>query len=134
VAITRLKYEGIVSKCIGAPYRSDRVEAWQKIKVIQRGKFPLRSLDHRRDGYSFRSQPDLQESGFQRLPADGITLIPADESDSFADDTPTRCHGPPDMAGGGASQNVRPKGAIEETLGTNTTGTDNSSAQVRRLT
>jgi bifunctional non-homologous end joining protein LigD len=34
-------YEGIVSKRVDAPYRSERAEAWQKIKTIQREKFPV---------------------------------------------------------------------------------------------
>lgn len=33
--------EGIVSKRADAPYRSERTEAWLKIKTVQRGKFPL---------------------------------------------------------------------------------------------
>ncbi|WP_271597820.1 ATP dependent DNA ligase [Bradyrhizobium sp. CCBAU 45384] len=41
VAAGKLNYEGIVSKRVDAPYRSDRVEAWQKIKVVQKGKFPV---------------------------------------------------------------------------------------------
>jgi bifunctional non-homologous end joining protein LigD len=40
-AATKLNYEGIVSKRVDAPYRSDRVEAWQKIKSVQREKFPV---------------------------------------------------------------------------------------------
>lgn len=40
-AASRLNYEGIVSKRVDAPYRSDRVDAWQKIKVVQKGKFPV---------------------------------------------------------------------------------------------
>lgn len=40
-AAARLNYEGIVSKLVDAPYRSDRVEAWQKIKTVQREKFPV---------------------------------------------------------------------------------------------
>ncbi|MET4716300.1 bifunctional non-homologous end joining protein LigD [Bradyrhizobium japonicum] len=40
-AASRLNYEGIVSKRVDAPYRSDRVEAWQKIKTVQKGKFPV---------------------------------------------------------------------------------------------
>lgn len=40
-AAGRLNYEGVVSKRVDAPYRSDRVEAWQKIKTIQREKFPV---------------------------------------------------------------------------------------------
>ncbi|MDA9465203.1 non-homologous end-joining DNA ligase [Bradyrhizobium sp. CCBAU 53415] len=40
-AASKLNYEGIVSKRADAPYRSDRVEAWQKIKVVQKGKFPV---------------------------------------------------------------------------------------------
>lgn len=40
-AATRLKYEGIVSKRADAPYRSERTEAWQKIKTVQKGKFPV---------------------------------------------------------------------------------------------
>ncbi|WP_045009402.1 non-homologous end-joining DNA ligase [Bradyrhizobium sp. LTSP849] len=40
-AAARLNYEGIVSKRVDAPYRSDRVEAWQKIKTVQREKFPV---------------------------------------------------------------------------------------------
>jgi bifunctional non-homologous end joining protein LigD len=39
-AASRLNYEGIVSKRVDAPYRSDRVEAWHKIKTVQREKFP----------------------------------------------------------------------------------------------
>jgi bifunctional non-homologous end joining protein LigD len=37
----KLNWEGIVSKRVDAPYRSDRVEAWQKIKTVQREKFPV---------------------------------------------------------------------------------------------
>ncbi|WP_092221152.1 non-homologous end-joining DNA ligase, partial [Bradyrhizobium arachidis] len=40
-AASRLKYESIISKRVDAPYRSERVEAWQKIKVVQKGKFPV---------------------------------------------------------------------------------------------
>ncbi len=40
-AASKLNYEGIVSKRVDAPYRSDRVEAWQKIKAVQTGKFPV---------------------------------------------------------------------------------------------
>ena len=40
-AASRLNYEGIVSKRADAPYRSDRVEAWQKINTVQKGKFPI---------------------------------------------------------------------------------------------
>lgn len=40
-AASRLNYEGIVSKRVDAPYRSDRVEAWYKIKTVQREKFPV---------------------------------------------------------------------------------------------
>jgi bifunctional non-homologous end joining protein LigD len=36
-----LNYEGIVSKRVDAPYRSEWVEARQKIKVVQKGKFPV---------------------------------------------------------------------------------------------
>jgi bifunctional non-homologous end joining protein LigD len=37
----KLGWEGIVSKNAQAPYRSDRNEAWLKIKTVQRGKFPV---------------------------------------------------------------------------------------------
>jgi bifunctional non-homologous end joining protein LigD len=37
----RLKWEGIVSKKADAPYRSDRGEAWVKVKCAQRAKFPV---------------------------------------------------------------------------------------------
>ena len=40
-AAARLKYEGIVSKLADAPYRSERSEAWQKIKTVQKGRFPV---------------------------------------------------------------------------------------------
>ncbi|MCA1549767.1 non-homologous end-joining DNA ligase [Bradyrhizobium sp. BRP19] len=40
-AARKLNYEGIVSKRVDAPYRSERVEAWQKVKVVQKGKFPV---------------------------------------------------------------------------------------------
>jgi bifunctional non-homologous end joining protein LigD len=37
----KLKFEGIVSKRADAPYRSDRNEAWLKIKTSQRARFPV---------------------------------------------------------------------------------------------
>jgi bifunctional non-homologous end joining protein LigD len=37
----KLNFEGIVSKRADAPYRSERGEAWLKIKTVQRGKFPV---------------------------------------------------------------------------------------------
>jgi bifunctional non-homologous end joining protein LigD len=37
----KLGWEGIVSKNAQAPYRSDRNEAWLKIKTVQNGKFPV---------------------------------------------------------------------------------------------
>src|SRR5258705_5044292 len=37
----KLNWEGIVSKRADAPYRSERTEAWQKIKTVQKGKFPV---------------------------------------------------------------------------------------------
>jgi bifunctional non-homologous end joining protein LigD len=37
----KLGWEGIVSKNARAPYRSDRNEAWLKIKTVQRGNFPV---------------------------------------------------------------------------------------------
>jgi bifunctional non-homologous end joining protein LigD len=37
----KLNWEGIVSKNADAPYRSDRNEAWLKIKTSQRAKFPV---------------------------------------------------------------------------------------------
>ncbi|MET3997585.1 ATP-dependent DNA ligase [Bradyrhizobium sp. S3.9.2] len=40
-AAAKLNYEGIVSKRVEAPYRSDRNEAWVKIKAVQKGKFPV---------------------------------------------------------------------------------------------
>ena len=40
-AAARLNYEGIISKLADAPYRSERTEVWQKIKTIQKGKFPV---------------------------------------------------------------------------------------------
>jgi bifunctional non-homologous end joining protein LigD len=40
----KLKWEGIVSKNADAPYRSNRNEAWLKIKTVQQGKFPRHRL------------------------------------------------------------------------------------------
>jgi bifunctional non-homologous end joining protein LigD len=40
-AARKLNYEGIVSKKADAPYRSDRNEAWLKVKCAQRAKFPV---------------------------------------------------------------------------------------------
>jgi bifunctional non-homologous end joining protein LigD len=37
----KLNWEGIVSKNADAPYRSDRNEAWLKVKTVQKGKFPI---------------------------------------------------------------------------------------------
>jgi bifunctional non-homologous end joining protein LigD len=37
----KLNWEGIISKNANAPYRSDRNEAWLKVKCVQTGKFPV---------------------------------------------------------------------------------------------
>jgi bifunctional non-homologous end joining protein LigD len=37
----KLNWEGIISKNADAPYRSDRNDAWLKIKTVQNGKFPV---------------------------------------------------------------------------------------------
>ena len=37
----KLGWEGIISKRTDAPYRSERTEAWLKIKSVQKGKFPI---------------------------------------------------------------------------------------------
>ncbi|MBT1511776.1 non-homologous end-joining DNA ligase [Bradyrhizobium sp. SRL28] len=37
----KLNWEGIVSKRADAPHRSERTEAWLKIKTVQREKFPV---------------------------------------------------------------------------------------------
>ena len=39
--IRKLKFEGIISKNAEAPYRSERSDAWIKVKCLQRGKFPV---------------------------------------------------------------------------------------------
>jgi bifunctional non-homologous end joining protein LigD len=40
-ASCRLGWEGIISTNADAPYRSDRNEAWLKVKCVQKGKFPV---------------------------------------------------------------------------------------------
>ena len=40
-AAAKLNWEGIISKRVDAPYRSDRNEGWLKIKVSQREQFPI---------------------------------------------------------------------------------------------
>ena len=37
----KLNFEGIVSKKADAPYRSERTEAWVKVKTVMKGKFPV---------------------------------------------------------------------------------------------
>jgi bifunctional non-homologous end joining protein LigD len=37
----KLGWEGIISKRADAPYRSERTEAWLKIKTVMTGKFPV---------------------------------------------------------------------------------------------
>jgi ATP-dependent DNA ligase len=37
----KLNFEGIISKRADAPYKSERGEAWVKIKTVQREKFPV---------------------------------------------------------------------------------------------
>src|SRR6476620_2502054 len=37
----KLNWEGVISKRADAPYRSERTEAWLKIKTVQREKFPV---------------------------------------------------------------------------------------------
>ncbi|MGH6713908.1 MAG: non-homologous end-joining DNA ligase [Bradyrhizobium sp.] len=38
---TKLNYEGIISKRADAPYKSERGEAWLKVKAVQRDRFPV---------------------------------------------------------------------------------------------
>jgi bifunctional non-homologous end joining protein LigD len=43
----KLNFEGIISKRADAPYKSERGEAWVKIKTVQREKFriaPVRAV------------------------------------------------------------------------------------------
>ena len=40
-AAARLNFEGIISKRVDALYRSERTEAWWKVKTVQREKFPV---------------------------------------------------------------------------------------------
>lgn len=37
----KLRFEGIISKKADAPYRSERSDAWVKIKCVERAKFPV---------------------------------------------------------------------------------------------
>jgi bifunctional non-homologous end joining protein LigD len=37
----KLNFEGIISKRADAPYRSERTEAWLKIKTVRKEKFPV---------------------------------------------------------------------------------------------
>lgn len=37
----KLSWEGIISKRVDAPYRSERNENWLKIKAVHKGKFPV---------------------------------------------------------------------------------------------
>ena len=37
----KLNWEGIISKRADAPYRSERTDAWLKIKTVQKAKFPV---------------------------------------------------------------------------------------------
>jgi bifunctional non-homologous end joining protein LigD len=37
----KLNFEGIVSKRADAPYKSERGEAWVKVKIVQRERFPV---------------------------------------------------------------------------------------------
>jgi bifunctional non-homologous end joining protein LigD len=37
----KLGWEGIISKNVAAPFRSDRNEGWLKIKCVQKGQFPV---------------------------------------------------------------------------------------------
>ncbi len=37
----KLGWEGIISKNSEAPYRSERTEAWVKVKTVLKGKFPV---------------------------------------------------------------------------------------------
>jgi len=41
----KLGWEGIISKKADAPYRSERSEAWLKIKTVQKGTFPVIGFD-----------------------------------------------------------------------------------------
>jgi bifunctional non-homologous end joining protein LigD len=59
-AAAKLNYEGIVSKKADAPYRSERTEAWLKVKAIQTGKFPVIGFDKDRCG-----RPVPREAGRQ---------------------------------------------------------------------
>jgi bifunctional non-homologous end joining protein LigD len=74
----KLNFEGIVSKRADAPYRSERTEAWLKIKTVQKGKFPVIGFE-RPDwrgravpGQARRQRPSLHGQGRHRLVADSL--------------------------------------------------------------
>ena len=59
----KLNWEGIISKRADAPYRSERNEAWLKIKTVQKGKFPVIGF---REGSYGRRGALPREEGRQR--------------------------------------------------------------------
>lgn len=78
----RLNYEGIISKKADAPYRSDRNEAWLKIKAVQRGKFPVVGFIKDPSGVAAvsrqagRQRPGLHGESGHRLVAHGLQPDP----------------------------------------------------------
>ena len=70
----KLNWEGIISKRADAPYRSERTEAWLKIKAVQTGKIPRYWIREGPDGrrrslsrQAGRQGPGLHGEGRNRL-------------------------------------------------------------------
>ncbi|WP_245321909.1 hypothetical protein [Bradyrhizobium sp. LTSPM299] len=75
----KLNFEGIVSKRADVPYRSERSEAWLKIKTVQKGKFPVigfvKDADRRCRAVSRQARgqrPGLHGQGRHWLVANGL--------------------------------------------------------------
>ena len=106
--VSKLGWEGIVSKNAQAPYRSERTEAWLKIKTSQRGKFPVIGFvkdptDVAALYLGKREGKDLVYMG-KRSARDGLGRSPAKSASSSMPSSALSPSGP------GPSKSRRPRG------------------------
>jgi bifunctional non-homologous end joining protein LigD len=69
----KLNWEGIISKRADAPYRSERTEAWRKIKTVQKGNSRSSGLSKILPGLRRSiSEKRRQRPGLHRQGGDGL--------------------------------------------------------------
>ncbi|WP_275167843.1 RNA ligase family protein [Bradyrhizobium sp. CSS354] len=127
-AASKLNYEGIVSKRVGAPYRSERVETWQKIKTVQREKFPVVGFVKDPSGVAALYLGKQEGKELRYMGKVGTGWV---EPRHEGSETPLTRSSAPKQSSPNLSKSPRPHGSSRSSLPTSNTGTSPSDGLLR---